>query len=41
MYNKSLFINDNKIDTVCVMRTAKNVRVGENVQIKFIKIIII
>ena len=41
MYNESLFINDSETNVVYVMRTSKGVGVGENVQAKFIKIVII
>ena len=41
MYNKSSFINDNKINALCVIKAAKGVKVGKDVQAKFIKIIII
>ena len=41
MYNELLFINDDETDVVCVVKTAEGVEVDENVQTKFIKIIII
>ena len=41
MYNKSLFIDDSGTGAVCVMRAAEDVEVGEKIQTKFIKIIII
>ena len=41
MYDKSSFINDDETDAVCVVRAAEDVRVSENVQAKFIKIVII
>ena len=41
MYNKSSFINNDETDVMCVMKTAEGVGVNENVQAKFIKIVII
>ena len=41
MYNESSFINNDEIDVMCVIKTAEGVRVDENVQTKFIKIVII
>ena len=41
MYNKSSFINDDGTDVLCVIKAVKDVRVDENVQTKFIKIVII
>ena len=41
MYDESLFIDNDETDVVCVIRTAEGVEVGEKIQIKFIKIIII
>ena len=41
MYDESSFIDDDETGAVCVIRVAKGVRVDENVQAKFIKIIII
>ena len=41
MYNESSFINDDGTDVLCVMKAAEGVRVNEDVQAKFIKIIII
>ena len=41
MYNKLSFIDDDETDAVCVVRIAEGVGVGEDVQTKFIKIVII
>ena len=41
MYDKSLFINDDRTDVLCVIRAAEGVEVNENVQTKFIKVVII
>ena len=41
MYDESSFIDDGEADVMCVIRAAKGVGVGENVQAKFIKIVII
>ena len=41
MYDELLFIDDSETDVMCVMRTAEDVGVNEEVQAKFIKIIII
>ena len=41
MYDKSSFINDDETDVVCVIRAAEGVGIGEDIQAKFIKIVII
>ena len=41
MYNESLFIDDGGTDAVYVVGAAEGVRVDEEVQAKFVKIIII
>ena len=41
MYNKSSFINDSETDVMCVMKVAESMKVDEDVQTKFIKIVII
>ena len=41
MYDESLFIDGGGTGALCVMGTVEGVRIGEGVQIKFIKIIII
>ena len=41
MYDKSSFIDDSGTDVVCVVKVAEGVKIDENVQMKFIKIVII
>ena len=40
MYNESLFINDSGTDVIYVLRAVEGVGVNEDVQTKFIKIVI-
>ena len=41
MYNKSLFIDNDETDVLYIIKAVENVGVSEDVQTKFIKIIII
>ena len=41
MYNESLFTDGGGTGAVCVVRAAEGVEVGESVQAKFIKVVII